>query len=1086
MFQFRDRFTDPSAPMMRLPLRTISTAALLGLALLPAFAVTYYVSPTGNDANNGTSQSTPWRTIDGVNQRTYQIVPGDQVLFQRGGTYRGEVIWGVSGTAANPVVYGAYGTGALPVISGSRQITTWTQHSGNIWKANVGTRVDQVYVAGVRMNLARWPNTGWARNTTGVNNTMTSASITQGNGYFTGGRCVLRSTASSVDTMFVTNHVGTTLTFGSNPTNTNMGTSDWGFYVERKLSLLDAANEWFYDPATGLLYLWAPGNANPNSLNVEASVHYSGINVYPNRQYCRIQDLLFKHQRYAGVYVGTGYFVNIVGCTFEDVYHGIRSYGFNGSFTNNTFQRTYATAALLIDQNSVFENNVLSDIALTVGLGETNWGYFGVRAIGTGIVVRGNRFNNIGYTAIEAGQNQLIEKNSINNYTAALNDGGGINFDNANGLTVQDNIVQNPIGGLDGSATNYPHYQHLGVGIYFGNTNITNTTVQRNHLYNILGVGINVDHCMNSVNLKIKDNTIFNAGVGMSISDYSNNNGPFAVAPFYVPNYNDEYTGNTIYALGKDKLCLRFYNCHNPGWVDFGTFSNNRYYAPYNELCIFTHNLNNTYQRYYSLEEWQHDKGEDAGSSRSPLRQTELSTISELSGNLVPNGDFAANTTGWGGWPTNAQVTRVTTHLDNGALKAYLPNNTVASGFAMRNPDWFSLTNGQWYRMKFSIQSDAEGLLRVGLKAQSTLSDPYAIGERYIPFGTERRDLEVYFQSNITDVAQIRLINEYTEPMYYLDNVDVRRVNIQTVDPLTLHSFFVNDQSSAQNFNVPTGGCWRDVAGNTLAGGSSFTLQPYTSRIWYKVPDNQCVAQPSTYTLGAKVFLGGALDWTTYTMRDDLRTGGYLPASEPLTLQGWTMENPGVVASNAVLTATGTTAVVDWVMVELKNANYSLAARRACLVRRDGTVITPDGNPVIPFTSTTTAGKHLVIHHRNHLGVMSASPLASDGQIIDFTSPTTGAYGTEPMQTNGTRRALWCGNANSDVILKYTGTENDRDPLLISVGNTVPTNTVTGYRREDINMDGVVKYVGSNNDRDPILTNIGGTTPTNTRQQQVP
>jgi len=39
---------------------------------------------------------------------------------------------------------------------------------------------------------------------------------------------------------------------------------------------------------------------------------------------------------------------------------------------------------------------------------------------------------------------------------------------------------------------------------------------------------------------------------------------------------------------------------------------------------------------------------------------------------------------------------------------------------------------------------------------------------------------------------------------------------------------------------------------------------------------------------------------------------------------------------------------------------------------------------------------------------------------------------------------------------------------------------------EDANLDGQVKYTGASNDRDPILVNIGGTVPTNTRVQQLP
>jgi len=35
-------------------------------------------------------------------------------------------------------------------------------------------------------------------------------------------------------------------------------------------------------------------------------------------------------------------------------------------------------------------------------------------------------------------------------------------------------------------------------------------------------------------------------------------------------------------------------------------------------------------------------------------------------------------------------------------------------------------------------------------------------------------------------------------------------------------------------------------------------------------------------------------------------------------------------------------------------------------------------------------------------------------------------------------------------------------------------------------MDGVIRYTGENNDRDPILTNIGGVVPTLIRPERLP
>ena len=808
---------------------------VLALAAIGAYATTYYVSSTGNDSNNGTSQGTAWQTIDRVNQITYQIQPGDQILFQRGGHFRGEIIWGTSGSAASPVVIGAYGAGDAPIIDGSKVVTGWTQHLGNVWKAYVGQQVDQVYVNGARVVLARTPNSGWYRNNQGSGNTMHSNDLTETNGFWVGARCVLRCTASSIDTLRVTGFNNGTLTFGANPLNGNMGVDDWGFYMEKRLDLLDAPNEWFYEASSGFLYLQAPGNADPNNIVVDASVHWTGIICYPGRHHLTVQNLSFQHQRNAGIRIDDASQVLISNCTFHDTYHGIRSYGHYNSYASCTFEDTYATACLMIDNNSTFENNVLHDIAVIPGEGESSWGYFGVRSIGQGNVIRGNNFDRIGYMPIVAGDNQLVEKNIIKHHLVTLNDGGGITFDNSDGITVQDNIIYDPICGLDGSSTVLPHYQRLGVGIYFGNTSNKNAIVRRNTIANLPGVGINVDHNMNSVGYQIRNNTIFNCDIGMSISDYSNYNGPWAVAPYYVPNFNDVYDGNIIYGLKNDQLSLRFYSCWGAQHVDFGTYTNNRYFNPYNELGIY-HVSFQSGQGTYSLEEWQAERNEEVGSTRSALHMNEWSTVAELGGDLIPGGDFTNNVTGWGGWPTNTQVTHNTTHLDNGCLRAYLPDNSVYANFGLRNPDWFNLEAGQWYRFDFSTQSDTPGQLRAGIKGLSQESNPYFLFDRLVAFGTDRRDNSMYFQVPASEPAKLMMVNQYTEPMYYIDNVALYKVQVAAADPLEKQIVLINELSTEQVF--PLVGCWSDVNGSYYS--ESITVAAYRSRVLIREEETLC------------------------------------------------------------------------------------------------------------------------------------------------------------------------------------------------------------------------------------------------------
>jgi hypothetical protein len=104
----------------------------------------------------------------------------------------------------------------------------------------------------------------------------------------------------------------------------------------------------------------------------------------------------------------------------------------------------------------------------------------------------------------------------------------------------------------------------------------------------------------------------------------------------------------------------------------------------------------------------------------------------------------------------------------------------------------------------------------------------------------------------------------------------------------------------------------------------------------------------------------------------------------------------------------------------------------------------------------------------------------------DLSNGSTALFGTDATKPLNGRALLWAGNALGDENLRYAGSENDRDPILVALGGSLPTAVATGYVKEDVNMDGRVRFVGSNNDREPVLVNVGGTLPTATRAEQLP
>lgn len=253
------------------------------------------------------------------------------------------------------------------------------------------------------------------------------------------------------------------------------------------------------------------------------------------------------------------------------------------------------------------------------------------------------------------------------------------------------------------------------------------------------------------------------------------------------------------------------------------------------------------------------------------------------------------------------------------------------------------------------------------------------------------------------------------------------------------------------------------------------------------------VQQPDGPTLALRItaLLDGPYHTATDLMYDSLRTRAMLPFVEPYTTLGQppSLVPAGYAFNPAALLTTGPDAIVDWVLVELRAAGApaTVVCARAALLQRDGDVV--DGDGTSPLRMAAPPGQyHVAVHHRNHLPVMTLAPTVMGTGIIsiDLTDGSTPTYGTQAQHQRNGRHLLWAGDVNKDGTVRYTGTNNDRDPILTATGGVAPTATVDGYLPVDVNLDGTVKYTGPDNDRDRVLQTIGGTVPTSERTQQIP
>ncbi len=93
-------------------------------------AALYYVSPYGNDANDGLSPKTAIKSLDAVN--SLEAPAGSEVLFECGGVWRGAL------KAKSGVTYASYGSGEKPRIYASPldgAVTGhWREVAPDIWR----------------------------------------------------------------------------------------------------------------------------------------------------------------------------------------------------------------------------------------------------------------------------------------------------------------------------------------------------------------------------------------------------------------------------------------------------------------------------------------------------------------------------------------------------------------------------------------------------------------------------------------------------------------------------------------------------------------------------------------------------------------------------------------------------------------------------------------------------------------------------------------------------------------------------------------------------------------------------------------
>jgi hypothetical protein len=242
---------------------------------------------------------------------------------------------------------------------------------------------------------------------------------------------------------------------------------------------------------------------------------------------------------------------------------------------------------------------------------------------------------------------------------------------------------------------------------------------------------------------------------------------------------------------------------------------------------------------------------------------------------------------------------------------------------------------------------------------------------------------------------------------------------------------------------------------------SNTDIDPCSSYSYGETEDYNVNILGSDLSVDVTAFLEGPFTGTT--MAPGLT--GLVPLNQPYNTSPW-----NYTGTESVVTVPANS--IDWVLVELRDAvsaatatSGTRIARQAAFLRNDGRVTGITGTPVLNFGSLTIANNlFVIVHHRNHISVLSSAGLTQTAGIYtyNFSSGSAQAYGgTNAHKLIGTGVwGMFGGNGDGSGMVDI----NDKDPIW---ENQAGTN---GYLKSDYNFD----TQSNNKDKDDIwVPNMG-------------
>lgn len=250
-----------------------------------------------------------------------------------------------------------------------------------------------------------------------------------------------------------------------------------------------------------------------------------------------------------------------------------------------------------------------------------------------------------------------------------------------------------------------------------------------------------------------------------------------------------------------------------------------------------------------------------------------------------------------------------------------------------------------------------------------------------------------------------------------------------------------NNHCSANGFNCSRLAYWSNPS-NTLTGdpmGVVRTSSTNPADAAYGLNRTICVVANFRTPPAASVAVSARLQGV------EARQSGTLPVplAQPYNSAPWNYtgtESVGSVPAGAE----------DWVLVEIRTGTDPVTqiARAAGFLMNDGRIVQVDGTSALSF-AVPAGSYHVAIYHRNHVPVVSSTPIAmgtATSASYDFTTAQAQADGPEAMVSTPNGWALWGGDADADT----------QTTPLDALSSWLPAQNTTGYLAPDFDLNGTV------------------------------